>query len=492
MSPEKNTPKKGAINFIYMHFILACLCITSNSFSQTDLDSDNDGILDSEECGFNICAQPIINGGFEKPIRSVSTYYFIKEDRVPGWETTASKGLIEIWRGPLEGVNAAEGNQFAELNAKEESTLFQKLCLSPGTKIKWSVKHRGRRGVDVAEVRIGASLSTLILQETMSDDKWAWGTYDGEYTVPSNQTETIFAFKSVSSTGGDDSVGNLIDDVQVIVLSSPPCRDTDKDGIPNNLDLDSDGDGCFDVLEAGFSDPDNDGILGTGTPQEDANGLVTSAPDGYTTPANLDSNTTNDYLQDVPVIIFNKKLKNTSVKIGETASFSFSRNINQVSIQWQVSEDNGNSWNTLTDDLTYSGTNTTHLSIANVAASFSGNLYRVLVSPKANICAKPNTSKARLLVAIPTKPVSISDGFSPNNDGINDTFSIKNLDTYLNHSLEIFNRYGYLVFKGTINSSPWDGTDTKGNVLPTGVYFYRIKLNEPGSELLQGRIHLRK
>ncbi|WCC42099.1 hypothetical protein PJJ26_11720 [Tenacibaculum finnmarkense] len=98
MSPEKNTPKKGAINFIYMHFILACLCITSNSFSQTDLDSDNDGILDSEECGFNICAQPIINGGFEKPIRSVSTYYFIKEDRVPGWETTASKGLIEIWR----------------------------------------------------------------------------------------------------------------------------------------------------------------------------------------------------------------------------------------------------------------------------------------------------------------------------------------------------------------------------------------------------------
>ncbi|MCD8434205.1 gliding motility-associated C-terminal domain-containing protein [Tenacibaculum dicentrarchi] len=96
------------------------------------------------------------------------------------------------------------------------------------------------------------------------------------------------------------------------------------------------------------------------------------------------------------------------------------------------------------------------------------------------------------MVAIPTKPISISDGFSPNNDGINDTFSIKNLDTYLNHSLEIFNRYGYLVFKGTINSSPWDGTDTKGNVLPTGVYFYRIKLNESGSELLQGRIHLRK
>ncbi|MDB0614491.1 gliding motility-associated C-terminal domain-containing protein [Tenacibaculum dicentrarchi] len=475
-----------------MPFIIACLSITSNSFSQTDLDSDNDGILDSEECGFNICAQPIINGGFEKPIRAVSTYNFIKENQVAGWETTASDNEIEIWNGPLENVNAIEGNQFAELNANEESTLFQKLCLSPGTKIKWSVKHRGRRGVDVAEVRIGASLSSLEFQKTMSDGKSAWVTYEGEYIVPLNQTETIFAFKSVSSSGNDKTVGNLIDDVQIIVLSSPPCRDTDNDGIPNNLDLDSDGDGCFDVLEAGFSDPDNDGILGTGIPVENANGLVTSAPDGYTTPANLDSNTANDYLQDIPVIVFNKKLKNTSVKIGETASFSFSGNINQVNIQWQVSEDKGNSWNTLIDDLTYSGTNTTHLSIANVAVSFSGNLYRVLVSPKANICAKPNTSKATLLVATPTKPISISDGFSPNNDGINDIFSIKNLDTYLNHSLEIFNRYGYLVFKGTINSSPWDGTDTKGNVLPTGVYFYRIKLNESGSELLQGRIHLRK
>ncbi|MCD8434203.1 hypothetical protein LNJ03_02665, partial [Tenacibaculum dicentrarchi] len=162
-----------------MPFIIACLSITSNSFSQTDLDSDNDGILDSEECGFNICAQPIINGGFEKPIRAVSTYNFIKENQVAGWETTASDNEIEIWNGPLENVNAIEGNQFAELNANEESTLFQKLCLSPGTKIKWSVKHRGRRGVDVAEVRIGASLSSLEFQKTMSDGKSAWVTYEG-------------------------------------------------------------------------------------------------------------------------------------------------------------------------------------------------------------------------------------------------------------------------------------------------------------------------
>ena len=32
--------------------------------------------------------------------------------------------------------------------------------------------------------------------------------------------------------------------------------DLDGDGIPNHFDLDSDGDGCFDVIEAGFDDND--------------------------------------------------------------------------------------------------------------------------------------------------------------------------------------------------------------------------------------------
>ena len=34
--------------------------------------------------------------------------------------------------------------------------------------------------------------------------------------------------------------------------------DFDGDGIPNRLDSDSDGDGCSDVIEAGFTDPDGD------------------------------------------------------------------------------------------------------------------------------------------------------------------------------------------------------------------------------------------
>ena len=65
------------------------------------------------------------------------------------------------------------------------------------------------------------------------------------------------------------------DDVSIIF---PSC-DTDNDGIPNRLDLDSDNDGCFDVVESGGVDADNDGILdGTGF---DGNGLVTGGTGGY-------------------------------------------------------------------------------------------------------------------------------------------------------------------------------------------------------------------
>ena len=59
------------------------------------------------------------------------------------------------------------------------------------------------------------------------------------------------------------------------------CYDLDGDGIPNEKDPDSDGDGCVDAEEAGHSDPDSDGVLGTSPVTVDASGLVTGQG-GYT------------------------------------------------------------------------------------------------------------------------------------------------------------------------------------------------------------------
>ncbi|MFT3705609.1 MAG: Ig-like domain-containing protein [Agriterribacter sp.] len=62
--------------------------------------------------------------------------------------------------------------------------------------------------------------------------------------------------------------------------------DAGRDGIPNYHDLDSDGDGVPDVIEAGGSDPDNNGLPGIGLigTNVDANGIPLAANGGYVPP----------------------------------------------------------------------------------------------------------------------------------------------------------------------------------------------------------------
>ena len=88
--------------------------------------------------------------------------------------------------------------------------------------------------------------------------------------------------------------------------------------------------------------------------------------------------------------------------------------------------------------------------------------------------------------------LTIPDGFSPNNDTINDVFDILYLDDlYPNYKLSIYNRYGNTIYEGNINSPKWDGT-WKGNdtVLPVGVYFYVLEFNDGERNPKQGTVYL--
>ncbi|HEY8387730.1 MAG TPA: PKD domain-containing protein [Parasegetibacter sp.] len=64
--------------------------------------------------------------------------------------------------------------------------------------------------------------------------------------------------------------------------------------------------------------------------------------------------------------------------------------------------------------------------------------------------------------------------FSPNGDGINDTWVIPYLSTYPDCTVEVYNRYGQLVFRSKGYSNPWDGK-LKGTDLPVGTYYYIIE-----------------
>ena len=166
------------------------------------------------------------NGGFEQPVISANNYAVLHQSAVPGWSTTAGDQAIEIWSSPFLGFTAAAGQQFAELNANQVATLYQDLATIPGQVLRWSLNHRGREGVDVMTVSLGAPSGPLVQQgPAISDNNLAWGSYSGQYTVPAGQTVTRFAFNSVSSAGGSGGVGNLLDNVS---LGTAACVVTTK------------------------------------------------------------------------------------------------------------------------------------------------------------------------------------------------------------------------------------------------------------------------
>ncbi len=99
----------------------------------------------------------------------------------------------------------------------------------------------------------------------------------------------------------------------------------------------------------------------------------------------------------------------------------------------------------------------------------------------------------------------IPNGFSPNSDGIQDTWRIKCIENYPNARVEVFNRWGNLVYEkenyGNIDfhgpaDAWWDGRSTHKwtlgkDFLPAGTYFYILDLKD-GSKPRNGFLYLNK
>lgn len=73
--------------------------------------------------------------------------------------------------------------------------------------------------------------------------------------------------------------------------------------------------------------------------------------------------------------------------------------------------------------------------------------------------------------------VSVPNTFTPNRDGINDTWEIENLTKYPNCSVKVFNQWGNQVFISEGYKEPWDGR-SNGKELPIATYYYIIELGQ--------------
>jgi gliding motility-associated-like protein len=91
--------------------------------------------------------------------------------------------------------------------------------------------------------------------------------------------------------------------------------------------------------------------------------------------------------------------------------------------------------------------------------------------------------------------VYIPNTFTPNNDGVNDVFNVKGVGLKQEgYYMEIFDRWGTLVYSTKDLNKGWDGT-VKGIKAQDGVYIYKVKVvgdNGIGKKEFKGHVTLLK
>ena len=101
------------------------------------------------------------NGSFEEGPTFTGNYSQPDQSAVPSWSTTAFQGKIELFRKNtntyITGVTLepTNGTYAAELNADEESTLYQNVKTSPSSVYEWGLDHGARNGTDIMALVIG-------------------------------------------------------------------------------------------------------------------------------------------------------------------------------------------------------------------------------------------------------------------------------------------------------------------------------------------------
>ena len=87
-------------------------------------------------------------------------------------------------------------------------------------------------------------------------------------------------------------------------------------------------------------------------------------------------------------------------------------------------------------------------------------------------------------------PISVTQLLSPNDDGINDRWIVKNIEQYPDNSVKIYNRWGSRVFATKRYDNTWAGDFQDGGPLPDGTYFYVVEIE--GGAVISNYLELRR
>ena len=200
----------------------------------------------------------------------------------------------------------------------------------------------------------------------------------------------------VNGSVGSDGVPNAVqasgqEDSGIINYT---VLDSDTDGNLDAIEIDSDDDGCNDVVEAGFTESGTTAGELQGTGYNLITGLVTGSTDGYTIPADVDTNLVFDYRELGLAPSITTEPINTIICPGCNGTFEVIASNTDI-YQWQ--QFNGTTWVNITDTGIYSGTATNILSITNPTVSENGNQYRVITTSNTYACMQDDISNTVVL-----------------------------------------------------------------------------------------------
>lgn len=107
-------------------------------------------------------------------------------------------------------------------------------------------------------------------------------------------------------------------------------------------------------------------------------------------------------------------------------------------------------------------------------------------------------ASSEVMITINVCDITLPTAFTPDGDGVNDTWQIVDLDiVYPDNVVRIYNRWGNLILEhdssidGPYSSSQWDGT-YKGEALPVGSYYFVIEFNNEEKESSTGTVSILK
>jgi gliding motility-associated-like protein len=125
------------------------------------------------------------------------------------------------------------------------------------------------------------------------------------------------------------------------------------------------------------------------------------------------------------------------------------------------------------DIRTFSWAPATYLSSTAIAEPIASAMVDITYSITAFGAEGPCKATATTTIKIQQK-LKVPSAFTPNGDGLNDTWRIFNIEGYADCTVEIYNRWGNRVFYSKGYPTPWNGTQNS-QPLPADTYLYVIR-----------------